>query len=56
MSERHITTGNYFLTGITLSALIHMGIFYLVYFVFGNMEKEIEYVCIYETNKRIEIL
>ena len=44
MSERHITTGSYFRTGITVSALLHIGIFYLVYFVFGTMEKEIEYV------------
>ena len=44
MSERHITTGSYFRTGITVSTLLHMGIFYLVYFVFGSMEKEIEYV------------
>ncbi|GIR48954.1 MAG: hypothetical protein CM15mP58_10510 [Burkholderiaceae bacterium] len=44
MSERHITTGSYFRTGITFSALLHVGIFYLVYFVFGSMEKEIEYV------------
>ena len=44
MSERHITKGSYFRTGITVSALLHIGIFYLVYFVFGTMEKEIEYV------------
>ena len=44
MSERHITTGSYFRTGITVSALLHIGIFYLVYFVFGSMENEIEYV------------
>ncbi len=39
-----MTTGSYFRTGITVSVLLHLGIFYLVYFVFGNMEKEIEYV------------
>ena len=44
MSERHTTTGSYFLTGITFSVLLHMGIFYLVYFMFGSVEKEIEYV------------
>ena len=44
MSERHITTGSYFRTGITVSALLHLGIFYLVYFIFGTMENEIEYV------------
>ena len=32
VSERHITTGSYFRTGITVSALLHIGIFYLVYF------------------------
>ena len=44
MSGRYITTGSYFRTGITVSALLHIGIFYLVYFVFGSMEEEIEYV------------
>ena len=44
MSERHITTGSYFLTGITVSAILHIGIFYLMYFVFGTMKSEIEYV------------
>ena len=44
MSERHTTTGSYFRTGITVSALLHLGIFYLVYFIFGTMENEIEYV------------
>ncbi len=39
-----MTTGSYFRTGITVSVLLHVGIFYLVYFVFGKMEKEIEYV------------
>ena len=44
MSERHTTTGSYFRTGITVSALLHLGIFYLVYFIFGTMKNEIEYV------------
>ena len=44
MSERHTTTGSYFRTGITVSAILHIGIFYLMYFIFGTMENETEYV------------
>ncbi|MDA9689945.1 hypothetical protein N9V13_05995, partial [Betaproteobacteria bacterium] len=44
MSERHIKTGSYFRTGITVSAILHIGIFYLVYFIFGTKEDEIQYV------------
>ena len=29
MSERHTTTTNYFFPGITVSALLHIGVFYL---------------------------
>ena len=49
MSERRITRGSYFLTGITVSALLHVGIFYLVYVVFGSIEEEMDYALLKKT-------
>ena len=44
MSDHHTTTSNYFLTGIMVSAIIHIGGFYAVYLFLRSSKPEIVYV------------